>query len=114
MAKDESFKEEMFACLKDMCTQELKTISSTKSPSILRKTSKKDLVELTFNNVREEFCEKIPTIFKLVTHLTKGKENVYNSVHICNMLVSSYNEHLSALRFQNGLFMRSCRDSMHL
>ena len=101
-----SYKNHLTNSVIKCCLEELTDLSSIPAHSLLRKTDSESLKHLEVDAVFKEFERRIPTISKVVKKLTK--DDKYCTTQICNSIVSAHNEHLSALRYKNGLFFRQC------
>ncbi|XP_066910120.1 uncharacterized protein [Clytia hemisphaerica] len=100
------YKDYLIQCFIKDCKDELTNLSSLPTSSILRKTDSESIKNLGTNAVLEEFLRIIPTLTQTIKKITKDDD--YITTQICNTIVSSHNQHLSALRHKNGLFFRQC------
>ncbi|XP_066924970.1 uncharacterized protein [Clytia hemisphaerica] len=100
------YKDHLTECFIKLCLEELTDISSISTNSILTRTDAKSIKNLGVASVMEEFSKKIPTLTKVIFKITK--DDTFSTTQICNAVVSSHNQKLSALRHKNGLFFRQC------
>ena len=106
LMKIPSYKEHLIQSIIKICMEELHDISSLMSNSILKETKSKDIINVDIKSIIQEFSVKIPTLLKIIKQISKNDE--YFTVQICNSIISSHNQTLSALRYKNGLFFRQC------
>lgn len=100
------YKDHLVECLIKMFLVELTDISSMPSNSILTQTDAKSIKDLDVDTVMDEFSNTIPSLLNVIQKITK--DDKYAATQICNAIVSSHNQKLSALRHKNGLFFRHC------
>ena len=62
MVKVEALKTEILEQFSVVIKDELKQLCSTNNPSVLRKTSKEDLINFSWDSVHKELQEKTPTV----------------------------------------------------
>ena len=78
--KVDALKDEVTKALGQSITDELKGLCATSNPSVLRKTSKEDLLQFSWNNVYAELKERAPVFLHLI------ESSVHNPTHSRNVV----------------------------
>ena len=98
-------------------TKEITGLCATSNPSILRKTTKEDLIQFSWNNVHQELSSRTPRYLKILNacvHNPSQSRNVHkqNEALIPSMcdagaqLVSIFNKDMSATRRIKSVILR--------
>ena len=119
MVKIEVLKEEILEQFSGEIKDELKSLCSTNNPSVLRKTSKEDLINFSWESVHKELQEKTPTLERFARACVENPSQSRN-VHkkdealipgMCDavcQLISIFSEGMNLTRTVKSVILKKC------
>lgn len=85
--KVDALKDEVIKALGQLVTDELKGLCAASNPSILRRTSKVDLLQFSWNDVYAELKERAPIFLHFIESSVRNPPHYRNVVKKCDTLI---------------------------